>query len=236
MQPLRERAVTLPNELDFSTILASSVHDMKNSISMMLGTLEQLTAECGPTCGAGDKINQLRYQGQRLNGDLVQMLSIYKIENHQYTTNVDEHDVREFLLECVDTHAPLLTPRGIEIESDCATGLVGYFDREMVAGVINNVVNNAYKYSKSRIRISAETRDGFLAVHVADNGRGYPQAMLRDSRDGAGPINFRTGSTSLGLYFASLIAHMHENRGRRGYVRLSNDGIDAGGCFSIYLP
>lgn len=225
-----------PDTLDFSTIIASSVHDMKNSISMMLGTLDQLTSDCGASCPSSEKINQLRYQGQRLNSDLVQMLSIYKIENRQYSPNIDEHDLSGFLLECVETYTPLLSPRGIAIEQECESGLTGFFDREMVAGVINNVVNNAYKYSRSLIRISANMHDNFLGIHVMDNGRGYPAAMLRDSRDVAGPTNFRTGSTSLGLYFASLITHMHENRGRRGYIRLSNDGIDGGGCFSLYLP
>ncbi|MBI3775882.1 MAG: HAMP domain-containing histidine kinase, partial [Gammaproteobacteria bacterium] len=154
------------NELNFSMILASSVHDMKNSLSMLLGTLEQLGGECGKTCPAAGKVNQLRYQGQRLNGDLVQLLSIYKIEHQQYTPNIEEHDLSDFLQECVNTHEPMLTPRGIVIEAVCKPGLVGYFDREMVAGVINNVVNNAYKYTKDRIRLSAATSDGYVMLSV----------------------------------------------------------------------
>lgn len=222
--------------LDFSTILASSVHDMKNSVSMMLATLDELAQSCGHTCPESAKLSQLRYQGQRLNGDLVQMLSIYKIENRQYSPNIDEHSLEDFLAECVDTHEPLLTPRGIAIEFESEPGLMGYFDREMVAGVVNNVVNNAYKYSKDRIRIEAATKDGYVAISVADNGRGYPPGMLHEGGSDALPTNFRTGSTSLGLYFAALIAHMHANREKRGYIELTNKGIDGGGRFSIYLP
>lgn len=222
--------------LDFSTILASSVHDMKNSISMMLATLDELAQECGRTCASTNKMNHLRYQGQRLNGDLVQMLSIYKIENHQYAANIDEHRLEDFLAECVDTHEPLLRPRGIAIESMCDPELTGFFDREMVAGVINNVVNNAYKYSKDRIRIEATAQDGYIVISIADNGRGYPASMLHEGGADDKPTNFRTGSTSLGLYFASLIADLHVNRGRRGFVRMTNSGIDGGGRFSLYIP
>lgn len=222
--------------LDFSTILASSVHDMKNSISMMLATLDELAQSCGGSCPETAKLSQLRYQGQRLNNDLVQMLSIYKIENHQYSPNIDEHSLEDFLAECVDTHEPLLTPRGIAIEFQSEPDLFGFFDREMVAGVVNNVVNNAYKYSKDRIRIEAATRDGYVVISVADNGRGYPPGMLHEGKPGALPTNFRSGSTSLGLYFAALIAHMHTNREKRGYIELNNTGIDGGGRFSIYVP
>ena len=224
------------DELNFSMILASSVHDMKNSLSMLLGTLDQLGGECGHICPAADKVNQLRYQGQRLNGDLVQLLSIYKIEHQQYTPNIEEHDLSDFLQECVNTHEPMLTPRGIAIEAVCAPGLTGYFDREMVAGVVNNVVNNAYKYSKDRIRLSAAISDGYVVLSVADNGRGYPPGMLRSGGAEAGRTDFKSGSTSLGLYFAALIAHMHTNKGKHGFIRCANEGIDGGGNFSLMLP
>ena len=224
------------DELNFSMILASSVHDMKNSLSMLLGTLDQLGGECGQTCPAAGKVNQLRYQGQRLNGDLVQLLSIYKIEHQQYTPNIEEHDLSDFLQECVNTHEPMLTPRGIVIEAVCDPDLVGYFDREMVAGVVNNVVNNAYKYSKDRIRLSAAVRDGYVVLSVADNGHGYPPSMMRTGSVDAGPTDFKSGSTSLGLYFASLIAHMHTNKGKQGFIHCTNDGIDGGGKFSMMLP
>jgi len=229
-------AMATDDDLNFSMILASSVHDMKNSLSMLLGTLDQLSGECGHTCPATGKVNQLRYQGQRLNGDLVQLLSIYKIEHQQYTPNIDEHDLADFLQECVNTHEPLLTPRGITIEAVCDPGLLGYFDREMVAGVVNNVVNNAYKYSKDRIRLSAADSDGYVVVSVADNGSGYPPSMLRTGGVEAGRTNFTSGSTSLGLYFASLIARIHTNKDKRGYIRCANEGIDGGGLFSMMLP
>lgn len=224
------------NQLSFSTILASSVHDIKNSLSMLLGTLDQLEGNCGPTCPAADKVNQLRYQGQRLNSDLVQLLSIYKIENKEYTPNIAEHNLGDYLQECVHTYAPILTPRGIVIEAVYDAELVGYFDREMVAGVINNVVNNAYKYSRSRICLSAAASDGYVVLSVADDGQGYPPSMLRTGGVDAGPTDFMSGSTSLGLYFASLVAHMHINQGRRGFVRCANEGIDGGGKFSLMLP
>ncbi len=224
------------NDVSFSTLLASGVHDMKNSLSMLLDTLDQLGGDCGQTCPAADKVNQLRYQGQRLNSDLVQLLSIYKIEHQEYTPNIAAHDLGDFLQECVHMFAPMLTPRGIVIEAVCDAGLVGYFDREMVAGVINNVVNNAYKYSKSRICLSAAASEGYVVLSIADNGGGYPPGMLRTGGVDAGPTDFKSGSTSLGLYFASLIAHLHINQGRRGFIRCANEGIDGGGKFLLMLP
>lgn len=224
------------DQMDFATVLANSVHDMKNSLSMLLSTLDEVNGECAAHCPSSMKLTQLMYEGQRVNAHLIQLLSIYKIQNHQHALNVEEHYLQDFLQEAVYAHEPLLIPRGISIEAACDANLKGYFDRELVAGVINNVVNNAYKYSKDKIRLSARAHDGFIEIAVEDNGRGYPPSMLcRNSNEGT-PINFRTGSTGLGLYFSSLVAQLHKNKNRCGYISCSNEGIDGGGKFSICVP
>ena len=164
------------------------------------------------------------------------MLTIYKAGNAQFSANITENDTAEFLEECALQYETLLSPRGIEIEIDCEDDLVGFFDRDLVAGVINNVVNNAYRYSKDRIKMSAREDDGYIVISVADNGAGYPESMLFDSSAVSGSVSFSSGSTGLGLYFSSLVAEAHKNKEKRGYINCSNDGIDGGGCFSIYIP
>ncbi len=225
------------NSLEFSTVLASSVHDMKNSFSMLLGTLDDITVRCGGAeCPSSQKFAQLQYEGQRVNNHLIQLLAIYKIENAMYSPIVDEHSMQDFLEESALQSEALLTPKGIAVECDCDADLIAFFDREMVAGVVNNVVNNAYRYSKDKIRLSARQRDGFVQICIEDNGNGYPKNMLCEHSDQLTGINFKSGSTGLGLYFSSLVAKMHKNKGRQGYIACSNDGIDGGGKFSIFLP
>lgn len=223
-------------QIDFSMILASSVHDMKNSLAMLLGTLDQFSAGCSGTCAASGKLEQIHYQGQRLSGDLVQLLTLYKMQHQQYTPKIDEYDVGDFLQESVAMHESVLRSRGITIEAQCPPDLRGYFDRDMIASIINNVINNACKYTKSLVRVTGIERDGYTLITVDDDGAGYPAHMLEQSGAETRPINVRTGSTSLGLYFAGLIARAHTNKGRHGSIRCSNDGIDGGGRFSLFLP
>ncbi|WP_455212869.1 sensor histidine kinase [Kaarinaea lacus] len=225
------------HNLDFSTVLASSVHDMKNSLSMLLGTLDDITMQCGgQDCPSSPKFAQLQYEGQRVNNHLIQLLAIYKIENAMYSPNIAEFSLQDFLEESALQSEALLSPKGIDIECVCDPQLIGFFDREMVAGVVNNVVNNAYRYSKDKIRLSAEQLDGFLVISIEDNGRGYPQNMMCEHSDQLTGVNFKSGSTGLGLYFSSLVAKMHKSKGRQGYISCSNKGIDGGGKFSIFLP
>ena len=63
--------------------LASTVHDMKNSISVVSGTLESLLAaeQAKPTPQADPaylQMAQMLYQTKRLNDNLIQLLALYK--------------------------------------------------------------------------------------------------------------------------------------------------------------
>ena len=223
-------------ELDFSIVLGSAIHDMKNSISMLLDGLEGISENCSGECQANTSVDKLRYEGKRLNNGLVQVLTLYRINNASYTLNLAENDVEEVLEECKMDNEDLLALKGIEIELDYDEDLMCFFDRELISGVINSVLNNAYKYTKDKIRITAFEKDGYLAIAIEDNGPGYPDFMLQGATDRQREISFKRDSTGLGIFFAHTIVNMHANRDKHGFVTIANDGIDGGGRFVINLP
>jgi len=222
---------------DFTSILANSVHDMKNSVNMLLGALDDISGRCGgPSCPSHELLSRLRYEGKRLNSNLVQMLTLYRVNNSRYTLNIEENDVYEVLEECYLENEGILSLKGIAIELACPEGLSGFFDRELVTGIINSVINNAYKYAKDRIRIGADRNNGYLSLFVEENGSGYPDFMLSGDTGADHRVNFKTGSTGLGLLFTSTIARMHSHQGKTGYITTTNEGIDGGGRFTLHLP
>ena len=223
--------------LDYSTILASSVHDMKNSLSLLLGSLEQVSQQCPPgTCNSSTQFSQLQYEGKRVNDHLVQWLALYRIDKSQYFVNITENDVTDFLDEIILEHQDMLAYRNISFGIDCEDDFYWFFDRDLLAGVMTNIINNLYVYSEDKMQIQARTDKGYLVIHIKDNGKGYPDDMLCCTGQQQKGISFSSGSTGLGLYFAARAAEMHKNKSKRGFISISNDGIDNGGCFSIYLP
>lgn len=224
-------------DLDVSDVIASTVHDIKNSLTVVLGSLDEMAGGCAAgSCPTHRGLYHLRYEGKRLNGSLIQLLSLYRMENGRYFLNVTENDLEECLEECGLENEETLATKGIRIDIECESGLIGYFDRELVMGVINTVTNNAYRYTKDRITLSAQQCGQFLRISVVDNGPGYPEEMLHRAGDGQVPVSFSTRSTGLGLYFAARVAAIHKNKEHRGYITTGNDGPDGGGCFSLFLP
>jgi len=223
--------------MDFSTLLASTVHDMKNSIGLLNNALDGMASECARSeCKSASQLSYLRYEANRLNGNLLQLLTLYKIEKSSISLNIANHNVFDFLEENIVGNVPLLESKGINLELECQEDLVWFFDRELLSGIVNNILNNAYKYAGDKMKISASVENAGLAIRIEDNGKGYPESLTSAPPGPDRFVNFRSGSTGLGLYFASLIAAMHKNGDREGSIAISNGGALNGGCFSIFLP
>ncbi len=224
-------------EFDYSALLASSIHEVKNSLNMLLNSIEHVvTTYNEDNCPAYKVFSQIQYESKRVNDDLVELLAIYRIKNNQYVVNIDEYSVSDFLTENIGQHEAMILNRKIEYDIACDDALMWFFDRDLLTGVISNVINNLYKYTKDKLRISARQEQDYLVIMIKDNGPGYPDNMLIDNDENKKTINFDEASTGLGLYFSRLVAEVHKNKGRQGYISTTNDGIDGGGCFSIYLP
>jgi two-component system sensor histidine kinase SenX3 len=222
--------------------LASTVHDMKNSISVLSGTLEGLLADASPrTESAYPQMAHMLYQTKRLNDNLMQLLALYKhVGTPEYPFDIQPLEIRHLVDQVVSAERILLRSRGIVLELDFDPDLIWHVDEDLIIGVVGHAINNAVHYTRDKIRLALAKVDGGLEIRVEDNGHGYPAAMLEAGACAmsgvASGVNFLTNSTGLGLYFSSEVAKMHKHRGRRGSLRLENGGAYGGGCFVLTLP
>lgn len=226
------------DEINFTDFIASSIHDMKNSLNIQVGFLEQLMSESkGKIDGEmHDQLGHTIYEASRMNVNLIQILSLYKLGQSIYPIDISEQSVHELLTDVVLQNQSIMGYKGITVEVSCDEGCYWYFDRDLVSGVLVNALNNAYNYTKDKILVAARMRDDVLEIRVEDNGRGYPARMLEENINENKGISFATGSTGLGFYFSSKVASMHKNGSKRGHLHIENGGTYNGGCFVLTLP
>lgn len=225
------------NTLDFSFVLASSVHDMKNSLGMLLNSLEVMLEEAPPQNDAQKKyFSVLSYEASRINSELVQLLSLYRMQHEKMLVQVDENFVADMIDDQLARNDILLETRGIDVEVVCDPDLKWYFDGELVGGIVNNILVNCVRYSRARIQIDVAVVEQMLRLSIADDGSGYPQAMLDAPLQENAGVSFSSGSTNLGLLFAHRVVALHRANGRQGHIHLTNGGPLGGGVLSLYLP
>lgn len=223
--------------MDFSSVLASSVHDMKNSLGMLLNTLADVMAKYPPQDDVHAKSYAvLEYEAARINSELIQLLSLYRLDHDKVRAYIEECQLLDVLSEQVARNYTLLQTRCIELELNCDESVLGYFDSDLVGGVVNNILVNCARYSKSKLKLSAgQTPDG-LCISIEDDGPGYPEHMLNASTFCEAKATFAEGRPHLGLMFANKVAKMHKNKDRSGFIRLHNESSLGGGCFKLFLP
>lgn len=222
--------------IDFSFVLASSVHDMKNSLGMLLNTLSSMMTNSPPKDAEQARFfSVLEYEAARINGELVQLLSLYRMDENTMSVVIDEHHVIDIIDEQIARNDTLLKSRNVSVQVNCASDLVWYFDSELVGGVLNNLIVNCARYSREQLLISASEEKGFLCISVADDGQGYPDNMLMGFLPQTS-VSFGSGNTRLGLLFARKVLELHKSRHRQGHMTITNNGPLGGGLLTLYLP
>jgi signal transduction histidine kinase len=101
---------------------------------------------------------------------------------------------------------------------------------------LGTILNNAQRYSRKKVVISASEVDGYLLFCIEDDGAGYPQHLLNADLSNQADLNWVSGNTGLGLYFVAAIAGFHKNRDKSGFVKIDNHSRLGGARFSLYLP
>lgn len=226
-------------DISFTDLIASTIHDMKNSLNVQISELEKVAAQCrerGDTQTYTD-LGRVIYQSNRMNSNLIQLLSLYKLGKSIYPIDISEHSIAELIEDGLMQSRSIMEFKGVTISVECDPGLYWYVDRDLITGVLTNALNNAYQYTADKILVAARVVNGMLELRIEDNGQGYPAHMLLpEGITAAKGINFLSGSTGLGFYFSSQVAGMHKNGQRHGTLSTENGGAFGGGCFVLRLP
>ncbi len=223
--------------LDFSTVIASTVHDMKNSLAVLTQAHSQWLARLPEALREGSEQGVIEHEFSHLNGMLVQLLGLYKLGVNQLPMCPDYHELDDFIEAQLAAHQEVLRHRDVLATWRILThSPLGFFDRELVDTVVANVLDNAIRHAGHALLMGIEEENEQLVISINDDGPGYPQLMLDRQQDYVQGIVPRSGSTGLGLYFAARIAALHERDGLKGRIEISNGGALGGGLFRLYLP
>jgi len=200
------------------SFIALSVHELRTPLTLLRGYIEAFEDEfVGKlTPDMNDFMFKMSATAQQLTAFVNNILNVARIDDDQLVLQLHEEQWGDIIKAAANSLALRAKVRGITIEYSVAPDLptVGV-DRVSVLEVINNLVDNAIKYSGDSKRILINTyltNAGLVETTVQDFGVGIPQNVLpnlftkfyRDHHNRA-----QIGGTGLGLYLSKAIVHAH---------------------------
>ena len=220
------------------SFIALSVHELRTPLTLLRGYIEVFEEELANSAEPEllDFMEKMSATAQQLTAFVNNILNVARVDDDQMQLKLQEEDwatVLEAALTNLDLRAKV---RGITLERVIAPNLpkIGA-DRLSITEVVNNLVDNAIKYSNGTPIIKIEThltQEGLIETTVQDLGLGIGSNIMpnlftkfyRDHRNRA-----QIGGTGLGLYLSKAIVAAH---GGNIWVR-SREG--AGSTFGFTL-
>lgn len=224
--------------IDFSTLMASTVHDMKNVIAAVSQAYESLLAQMPEALQRSPQARLIEQEALRLDAMLMQLLGLYKLEHGQLLLQPVYYSLDELFEDLRNRHHELLQYRNIDLQIELDDpDLEAYLDVSLIGTVLDNALGNALNFCKKSIRLSAQREEDGILLIVNDDGAGYPSNLLGAVRNKpSSGIDRDSGSTGLGLYFAANIIALHDQDNRPARLELSNEGALPGACLTFWLP
>lgn len=152
-------------------------HEFKTPISTISVTSEILGKE--QVVNAPEKVTRyakiIYDENQRLKNMVERVLQIAIIDREDYKPNIKEIDVHEIIHLCAQNYKLLVAERKgcFFIKTDAQSAII-QADREHMVNIINNLLDNANKYSPENphITISTFNQNGNIRIEVMDKGIG----------------------------------------------------------------
>jgi signal transduction histidine kinase len=217
------------------------VHDLRNPLTAILGNLDTLPRYISDPAKAElctSLVATAGRAGRRMKRLIDDLLDVGKLEAGELHLRLVALDVADWLVERQESYrlqADAEDKRFIwNLTGDLPAVMA---DADLIGRVLDNLVNNAFKYTDSggAITVGATHNDAQLVVTVRDDGQGIPlkdQARIFDkfvqvTDEHGAPL--RKGS-GLGLAFCRLAVQAH---GGRIWVE---SAPGQGSAFSFSLP
>lgn len=146
------------------------------------------------------------------------VLDLRKLESGKMDLNFQENDINEIVKDIHDIMAPVVKSAGVNFLLELESYLPKVkCDRDKIAQVITNLVNNAIKFTEEGdIIIGTSRKENMIQVSVSDSGCGIKKEDLPKvfrEFEQLGPSRDRkTGGTGLGLAISKAIIEQHKGK------------------------
>ncbi len=212
-------------------------HEIKTPLTLISGPINLLMQELGRNFSAVEKLKLIQRQSKKMLQLVDQVHDFQKADFELLKMNYSHFCFDSFIDELIKDFEFLAKNEGknLSLKNNVRTVFIAA-DREKLEKIFNNLLNNAFKYTKhgDSIFIEVNRKEKDLIVSVIDTGRGIDSKDLEHVFERFYQSHKRhesyIGGSGIGLAFSKRLVEMHY-----GYISAESK-INEGTTFTVKLP
>jgi len=216
-------------------IPADVAHDLLGMLTVVRGYAELVAAESSQAVRETYCSSILRSCSKMaaLVGD---SLDLSRIESGGLVVKTESVRLAPFLRDCLATQNLKATRKGIDLHLKIAGTPTVWLDPACIERVLDNLLDNAIKYSRrgTTITLGATVGPGCMELDVHDRGQGIPpqefSVIFEAFKMGTAEPTGGERSSGLGLAIVKKLVEAHH-----GEIRVRSE-VGRGSTFSVRLP
>ena len=214
-------------------VQASVAHDLRNPISIIEGYAEYLQTNLQNDNLSKDKIleitSNINKTAKRLERYTDSIRTINALEDIE--VNRKEISTRKFIEDVKSDLKQMTNSKGIglDLEAEKLFKEKIKIDSYIIYRILENIINNALRYSKEKINLSFNIQENYLIISIVDDGIGFSEDVLKERNNLIIPTASDGKHCGLGLIISRILCKKHG-----GKLELSND-ISGGAKVKIFI-
>lgn len=199
-----------------------AAHQLRTPLSAIKWTLRMvLDGETGDiTQEQKDLLEKTYVSNERMISLINDLLNVSRIEEGRFLYKQEMASLEEIISTVIDSSQELLKMKKMKIIFDRPKEILPqvYIDREKMELVVQNLLENAVKYTPEggEINISLEKKNDEVIFKIKDTGVGIPEAqkerIFTKFFRGDNVIRMETEGSGLGLYTTKNIVDAHKGK------------------------
>jgi len=229
--------LTAESETLRSALLSSISHDFRTPLASIMGSASSLIHYGSHFTEEAklDLLETINEEAERLNRFIGNILDMTRLEAGTLEPKRQWIDVEDLVSTTLDNMRRRLARHEIRMEIEPMLPLL-HVDIVLLEQVLNNLLDNAIKYSRTGgVIVIRAARDGdAVGIEVADQGVGIAPADLKRIFDKFVRVRARDrriAGTGLGLAICKGVVEAHG-----GWIEAASGGEGRGSAFRVKLP
>ena len=226
----QDAVISMEAERLRNSLLSTISHDLRTPLTAIVGLASTLQTNIDQKT-KDELIQGINDEARHMSSLIVNLLDMAKLQSGKVVLNRQWQPIDEVIGSALRLSTQLIGNRQVNLDIAQDLPLL-QFDAVLIERVLCNLIENAVKYGRDQITISAHLHNGEFVLSVTDNGPGLPDGMGETIFDKftRGEKETSTHGVGLGLAICKAIVEAHQ-----GTIRAYNVAAQ-GARISFTLP